>query len=287
MNREKLIKRGKRLKSLYAIYMKLNIFKRRIKGNVRYVDTTHGKIKILEYGFDSEEISPLYIDLHGGGFILMTPDSDQPMNLYIKEKANVKIISIDYPKAPKNPYPIALEAIYEIVEYYLQNASKYGIDPEHVGIGGHSAGANLATVTCIRAKEKGDFSFRFQLLDYPPLDLKTNPYKKPKPIGAVLPWMAVAFNACYTDLETAGSPYVSPIFSTPAQLMGLPPTLLIVAGRDSLHDEGVLYKEMLEKAGVPVEFHDFKKSVHGFTLKKWSNAKKAHAIMADFINRKK
>ena len=246
---------------------------------------SHGKIRVLEYGFDTPELLPLYVDMHGGGFILMSADVDEPMNLFFREKVNMKIISIDYPKAPESPYPIAVEAVYEVIEYYITNASTYNIDINHIGIGGHSAGANLATVTCIRAKENNGPMFRFQLLDYPPLDISTDPFQKPLPRKAISPKLAAAFNACYTDVETAKSPYVSPIFATTNQLSDLPPVLLIVAGYDSLHDEGVKYCQMLKDAGVSVEFHDFPKSVHGFTYNKKDDAKKAYAIMADFIKR--
>ena len=68
-------------------------------------------------------------------------------------------------------------------------------------------------------------------------------------------------------------------------LAELPPVLLIVAGKDSLHNEGVHYKNLLSDAGVIVEFHDFIDSVHGFTYNKTPDAKKAWKIMADFINR--
>ncbi len=288
MKENKLIRRGKRLKKLYSIVKKLQIIKPKIKGVQKFVKTAHGEIKVLEYGFSSSEIAPLYVDLHGGGFLLMSAESDELMNLYFREQTAVKIISIDYPKAPENPYPIAVEAIYEIIEHYIQNAKAYAIDSQSIGIGGHSAGANLALVTSIRAKEKGDFTFRYQILDYPPLDLYTDPFQKPKHRKAIPPGLAKIFNVCYTNTETANSPYVSPIFATKEQLLNLTPTLMIVAGYDSLHDEGVKFFEMLKQAKITVEFHDFQKSAHGFTYKhKKQDAKEAHAIMVDFIKRMK
>jgi len=285
MTQEKQIKYGKRLQRMMRFFTKIQSLVTKRIGKVRFVETSQGRIKVLEYGFDSTETAPLYIDMHGGGFILGSADMDEVMNLYFKEKANVKIISIDYPKAPEKPYPSAIEAVYEVITHYIGNAAKYGVDKERYGIGGHSAGANLATVICMKAKTLGNFTFKFQLLDYPPLDLKTDPLKKPTPKKAISPKMAAAFNACYADAETAKSPYVSPVFAKTEQLAGMPPTLLIVAGYDSLHDEGVRYRQMLQEAGVHVEFHDFLQSTHGFTYEKSTDALKAHALMADFIGR--
>lgn len=223
--------------------------------------------------------------MHGGGFIFGSADMDEAMNLYFREKVNIKIISIDYPKAPESPYPAAVEAVHQVIKHYTDNALAYKIDTGHMGIGGHSAGANLATVTCMKAKEHCDFSFRFQLLDYPPLDLRTDPFLKSTPKKAISPKLATTFNACYIDPENARSPFASPVFENVEQLTGLPPAMLIVAGQDSLHDEGVQYSKMLQAAGVPVELHDFKESVHGFTYNKTPDATRAHMLMADFIGK--
>lgn len=284
MTRERQIRKGLRMKRMLSLVSALR-GNRRTAGRERLIDTSRGAVKVLEYGFDSVDIAPLYIDMHGGGFILGSADMDEAMNLYFMEKANVKIISIEYPKAPESPYPAAVEAVYETIGHYVDNAAAYRIDTGRMGIGGHSAGANLATVTCMKAKERGHFAFQFQLLDYPPLDLAADPFGKPTPKGAISPSLAAAFNACYADPETAKSPYVSPVFASAEQIAGLPPALLIVAGLDSLHDEGVRYRQMLQAGGVSVEFHDFAHAAHGFTYKKTKEAKEAHALMADFIGR--
>lgn len=287
MSNEKQIKKGLRLQWLMRVYTKINTVISKPFGKTRYVETSHGMVKVLEYGFDSHEITPLFVDMHGGGFVLGSAELDDYMCHYFQEKTKIRVISIDYPKAPKNQFPIALEAVYDVIKYYTDNAAHSKIDSNRVGIGGHSAGANFTTVTCIKAKEKGDLSFKFQILDYPPLDMTLDPFTRKSPKEAVSPKMIDMFNACYynNDLETAKSPYLSPVYASKEQLTGLPPALLIVAGLDSLHDEGVRYGEMLREAGVIVEFHDFKESVHGFTLNKTSDAKKGHDLMADFINK--
>jgi hypothetical protein len=39
-------------------------------GKKRLVETPRGKIGVLEYGFANGNVKPLYIDMHGGGFVL-------------------------------------------------------------------------------------------------------------------------------------------------------------------------------------------------------------------------
>ncbi|MDR3194691.1 MAG: alpha/beta hydrolase [Tannerella sp.] len=265
-------------------FLRLKTRRRVNRHGLRQVETACGTVRVLEYGFEDSAPQPLYVDMHGGGFILMHAEADEVMNLYLREKTGVKIISIDYPKAPEHPFPVPPEAVCETVRFYVAHAAEWGIDARRIGIGGHSAGANLATAVCMMAKERGDLSFRFQLLDYPPLDLATDAYLKPLPKGCVSPRMATLFNACYVvDPRQAEDPRVSPVFATPEQLGGLPPALLIVAGRDSLHDEGVRYAEMLRQAGVSVVLHDFPNAAHGFTYYPSTDTDKAMILMAEFI----
>lgn len=273
-------KRAKMMQSLQRLALHR---KRSVK--TRYIDTSIGAIRVLEYGFEEHTVTPLYFDLHGGGFVLMTADSDDAINRYLRKETGVKIVSIDYPKAPDYPFPAALDAVYEVALHYIRNAEQYFIDASRVGIGGHSAGANLSTVTCMRAKEKGDVRFRYQVLDYPPLDLYTSPFEKPLPKRAIPPQLARMFNRCYADPEQTRHPHVSPIYAGKEDLVGLPPAIMIVAGLDSLHDEGLLYAKMLSEAGVEVEVHDFEHAAHGFTLKPGSDTQRALELMASFVNR--
>jgi len=152
-----------------------------------------------------------------------------------------------------------------------------------MGIGGHSAGANLATVTCLRDLKAQEFQFKYQVLDYPPLDLATDPYKKPAPKGSIPPRMAAIFNLCYVDPEKAKDPSVSPVFAAPENLAGMPRALVIVCGGDSLHDEGVRYAELLQAAGTGVKLHDFPGEKHGFTYNRTAGAREAIKLMTEFI----
>ena len=123
------------------------------------------------------------------------------------------------------------------------------------------------------------------MLDYPPLDLATSPLNKPKPKGCVPPRIATVFDACYVDPAQAKDPYVSPVYATQEDLEGLPPALLILAGRDSLRDEGLQYREMLKTAGVVTECYEYPDAVHGFTLKPSRDTTDAIGKMVSFLRR--
>ncbi|MDR2749490.1 MAG: alpha/beta hydrolase, partial [Clostridiales bacterium] len=207
------------------------------------------------------------------------------LNILFSKEANIKIVSISYPKAPEHPYPAALNAVYDVIAYYAKNAAKEGIDPNKLGIMGHSAGAALSTAICMMAKNKKDFKLNFQILDYPPLDVATDPFAKPRPKGAIPPKMARLFNMCYVKPEEAKDPLVSPVFATKEQLTGLPPALIILAGGDSLHDEGAAYVKMLKDANVEVQSKDYPNVPHGFTHREGPETSDACALMTAFIKR--
>ena len=284
MNNKRIRNEALRLQFLTGL-MNIRIFGK--MGRKKIIKTSYGDVKVLEYGFDSQKTEPLFIDLHGGGFVLGSAEMDEPMCVYFREKTGIKIVSIDYPKAPQKLYPAAVNAVYEIVMHYYNNAEMFKINPLNIGIGGHSAGGNIAAVICILANEKKDIKIKYQVLDYPPCDLSIKPSDKPNIKGSVPPEIANLFNTCYfnNDVKLSESPYISPVYATKEMLTGLPAALFIAAGRDSLHDEGVRYKDLLIKAGVAVEFHDFSDSVHGFTYNKTPDAKEGWDIIAGFIKK--
>jgi acetyl esterase len=255
--------------------------------NVRYVDTTYGKIRVLEYGFDSNEVKPLYVDIHGGGYCIGFPEMDEAINLLIRSRVDVKIISMDYPKAPENPYPIGLEATYQVVKHYVDNADKYKIDKENIGTGGYSSGGNFATVIPIKAKERGDFKIKYQMLCFPGVDISGDPYGKPGSDKVLSGPFLEAIYLCYLpDLKIGKEPYASPRLASKEMLSGQPPALLISAGQDPLYPNYIDYAAKLKDAGVDVEIHHFEDADHGFIyLVSNEDQEKAREAIVGFIKK--
>jgi acetyl esterase len=222
LTQEQIVKKGKLTLAISRFLVDKLISKPAKVGKERFIDKT----RVLEYGFDDKSVKPLVFDMHGSGYVMGDAEFDEPLNILFSKEANVKIVSISYPKAPEHPYPAALNAVYEVIAYYAKNAAKEGIEPKKLGIMGHSAGAALSTAICMMAKNKKDFKLNFQILDYPPLDVATDPFAKPRPKGAIPPKMARLFNMCYVKPEEAKDPLVSPVFATKEQLTGLPPALV-------------------------------------------------------------
>lgn len=286
---EQNVKRAKQIRKLDILFFKFQkLFLRPQNKSSRkeiFIDTEFGKVRTLGYGFENNEKAPIFFDLHGGGFILGRADMDETMNTEFYRQVGCKIISIDYAKAPENPYPAAVNQVYAVVKHVYENAEKFLIDTSKMAIGGHSAGANLSTVTCLKAKKEGEFQFVCQILDYPPLDLATSALNKPQPEGCIPPKMALMFDACYVDPVQARDPFVSPVYATHEDLKGMPPALFILPGRDSLHDEGLEYCNKLKAAGVVAECYEYPHAVHGFTYKSSVDTTDALEKMTAFLRK--
>lgn len=251
---------------------------------VRYVPTKAGRVRVLCFGFEEAAVRPVLFDLHGGGFVMGSAELDLPICRYLQRECGCKVVSIDYAKAPEAPYPQAVEEVWGVVQYFVRHAGMFGIDPERMAIGGHSAGGNLAAVTCLQSVEKGGIAFRCQILDYPPMDLSIDPKRKPCPKGAIKPWVARAFDACYLPGEQYQTdPHVSPVYADQAVCAGLPPALVIAAGQDSLHDEAVRYHALLRESGADSRLLEYPVSGHGFTMNDGPDTRDALEHMAAFL----
>jgi acetyl esterase len=251
--------------------------------------TPQGEARVLIYqkkDRDPDQPAPLFINLHGGGFILMNAEVDDPYCRLIAAGAGCVVVNLDYKLAPEHPFPAAFEETYAVTQYFFDHAGERRLDPKRIAIGGHSAGGNLAAAVCLKARETGAFTLCAQILDYPPLDLATEPGKKvryPKGSKIIPPWLARIFNACYVLPKDARNPLVSPLY-TP-DLSGLPPALVIAAEQDSLAEEDERYAQRLAEAGVPTTWKTFTGVGHGFTHTPSAKADEAWGLMIAYLRK--
>ncbi|KAM0138676.1 hypothetical protein ACHAP3_003540 [Botrytis cinerea] len=82
---------------------------------------------------------PLYLDIHGGGFVFFVPAIDDEFCSYFSSKHNILVISLDYPKAPGSTFPQPVDQLTDVVNSILEDES-LPFDRSKVAIGGFSAG---------------------------------------------------------------------------------------------------------------------------------------------------
>ncbi len=254
-------------------------------GTEMYLDTEEGKVRILAYNLDNPQPLPLFVNIHGGGFVLGKAESDDPFMMNIADNANVKIINIDYSLAPDYPFPKALNECYAVIRYAKEHWQEFNIDPDNIAVGGHSAGGNLSAAICLLDYERKVLGIKSLILDYPPMDVYTDAGLKNQPKEAIPIPICRLFDACYcNDKEARKNPLISPIYAAPEQLSSFPPTLVITASRDSLCQEAEKFKDMLVMAGVDVTHKRFD-AEHGFNMNHSPEARESWKLMINHLKR--
>lgn len=211
-------------------------------------------------------LAPVYVNFHGGGFVVGRPEQDDHICRYIAATAGCVVINVDYAVAPQRPYPVPVTQAYDVTAWIADNGPANDWDGSRLAVGGHSAGANLTAAVCRLARDRGTFTPRLQIIDSAPLDQLADPATKQSLIAKPLlsPQLMRVFTDAYVpDPVDRAHPLVSPGLAD--DLAGLPPALVITAENDRLRDEGDAYAKALEAAGVPVTHRVFEGVDHYFT----------------------
>ncbi|PGH28273.1 hypothetical protein AJ80_00164 [Polytolypa hystricis UAMH7299] len=224
----------------------------------------------------SRENATLIFRMHGGGWVVGCHETEEPENRLLGSLPNVVVVSVHYRMAPEFPFPTAPEDCFDVLQWCKLNAEGLGIDPEKLILAGCSAGANLAAVVSIMARDAGLSGIIGQHLAIPvTCHPKLFSHVPDRDSFELLSWVQnhdaalvdarrmEVFWDLYLGLDLAPDPRHSPLLCK--QLKGLPPTLLQIAGRDPLRDEGIAYGEALQAAGVSTEIIVHSGLPHGFS----------------------
>jgi acetyl esterase len=160
-------------------------------------------------------------------------------------------------------------AVYDCLAAYRWSrghGAELGADPSRIGVGGDSAGGNLAALVALRSREEGIPQPTLQMLLYPVLDLSAR--TRSRTLFSDGFFLSKLDRDWFTDLYLGGTGIaaddarVSPLKAP--DLSGLAPALVLTAGFDPLRDEGNEYAVALRSAGVTVDHRQFDALTHGF-----------------------
>jgi len=208
---------------------------------------------------------PLLVYIHGGGFVIGSPDSHSRLSALLADGAKAVVVSVHYRLAPEHPAPAALEDCVAAVKWSLANAAELGADVSRFAIGGDSAGGNLTAATCLKLRDTGQRLPDLQYLIYGAFDID---HSKPSYLrngsGYFLEMDGINwFMKQYLPTEDLRTdPYVWPNHAE--NLAGLPPAFMQVGTLDPLLDETFVYGNRLALAGVPVDIRVYPDMIHGF-----------------------
>jgi acetyl esterase/lipase len=237
---------------------------------VATVPTRHGPVTVTIYrpGVAATS-SGVYVNIHGGGFVVGHPEQDDPWCRYLAARANVVVVNVDYALAPRRRFPIPVEQNYDVVSWASSPDRDW--DGSALCLGGQSAGGNLSAAVSRLALEQSGPPIALQVLHYPPLDLVTPTADKRSPLGkrAILkPWMGDVFDTAYVPSPSdRRHRLVSPAWGNNADgIDGIAPALVVTAEYDRLRDEAERYARKLEQAGSLARYHDVRGVDHGYNI---------------------
>jgi monoterpene epsilon-lactone hydrolase len=196
--------------------------------------------------------------LHGGGYVMGSPNTHRKLAADLSRAAGVRVVVPDYPLAPEHPFPAAIEAITSLYAALLAT----GVPPEHLAIGGDSAGGGLTMATLLAWRDQGLVLPAAALVISPWVDLtgaevpdpalvERDPICSPDDLGTMGRW--------YLAGADPYQPLVSPVL---ADLTGLPPLLIHVGEAEILVGGSIILAERARAAGVEVTLDVWPDMIH-------------------------
>ncbi len=230
---------------------------------------------------------PALVFFHGGGWVLNSLDIYEQSLRSLANKGQFIVVAVNYQKSPEHPFPIPFDDCYATLLWVAKNAEKLGIDPDAIGVGGDSAGGNLASGVALKARDTEDVALAFQALIYPCNDNEMS-YESARNNGdgyglstKSMKWFWEQYLSKKTDAKNS---YAVP--AAAKDFANLAPAIVVTAEFDPLLDDGYIYAEALRKAGNTVLYREYEGQIHGFFSLAGitPQANELHQFLSDEIN---
>jgi acetyl esterase len=223
-----------------------------------------GELPVRVYTPEGQAPFPIVVFFHGGGWVVGTLDSYDPLCRALAAATPAVVVSVDYRLAPEHRWPAAAEDAYAATLWASRHAAELGGAQHRLAVAGDSAGGNLAAVVALGARDRGGPALAFQLLVNPVLDAA----------GDTASWrdyaegyqLTAAGMRWYWEQYLGEADGLAPDASPPRAAFagGLPSALVVGAECDILRDEGEAYAARLREAGVDARAIRVPGMVHGF-----------------------
>ncbi|MGJ5176281.1 alpha/beta hydrolase [Bradyrhizobium oligotrophicum] len=209
---------------------------------------------------------PVLLYMHGGGFVVGSLDSHQPLCRGLAVDSGAAVLSIAYRLAPEHRFPTAFEDCVDALAWIGREGPAAGLDPQRIAIGGDSAGGTLAAALAIAARDDRSLPQPLlQVLAYPGLSPQqvSESYAK-YGSGFLLERETVDWFFKHYLREDADrqdwrfAPLAAP------DLAGVAPALMLLPEFDPLVAEGRDYAARLRAAGVAVDLKIYPGMIHEF-----------------------
>lgn len=230
-----------------------------------FVTTATADIPVVVYTPAGGGVRAGMVYFHGGGWVINYVNKYHSQLAGLATMTNSVIISVNYQKAPEHKFPIPFDDCYTGLEWTFANAQRLGIDPTRIGVGGDSAGGNLASGVALAARDRGKYRLAYQLLIYPcngPEFVDSPDVPNADGYGLTQRGMKWLWDSYLNGPADRTNPYAVP--HAAKSYSDLAPAILLTAEYDVLRADGLAYKAKLESAGTLHAFIDCPGMIHGF-----------------------
>lgn len=213
---------------------------------------------------NASAVAPGVIFFHGGGFVFGDLDSHDGACRRLCRSSGVRILAVDYRLAPEHRMPAAHDDSEAAVRWVFNHAAQLGFDRNRIGLCGDSAGGLLAASTAFVLRSDPICRIKSLTSIYPVTMFSgSTPSRQTFAAGPILTASMIEhFNESY--LGDSGARDDVRINLLTADLTGMPPTTLVIAGLDPLSDEGRSFGRRLREHGVPTSVTELGNLPHGF-----------------------
>jgi acetyl esterase len=225
-----------------------------------------GEIRLRLYWPQAAAPVPAIVYYHGGGHVIGSLDTHDFVARNLCSGVGASVVSVDYRMGPEHKFPAAVDDCWAALQWVGANAESLGADRSRIGVHGDSAGANLAAVVALLARDAGGPRLALQSLVYPITDygLVGDSYERYADGYGILTKGAMEwFRDHYLQTPADAKDWRASPIKAPS-LAGVAPGIVVTAECDVLHDDGQRYAEAMSRAGVPVEYKEYPGMIHAF-----------------------
>lgn len=214
---------------------------------------------------DGEESLHALVWFHGGGFTLGSIETHDAMCRNMAAGTGWAIVAVDYRLAPEHPYPAAHDDAEAAFADLWARSADLGLHPQ-LAIGGDSAGGALALAVSRRRHLARAPLPLAQVLYYPVVDVVGTTEHRSRSINASGYLLSTETVEYFADTYV---PDHSLRDAAELNLLGsdlgwMPPSMVVTAEYDPLHDEGAALAQQLVGSGVDTAGIDVDGGIHLF-----------------------
>ena len=217
----------------------------------------------IYYPLNSDN-GPTLLYLHGGGWVVGNLDTHDRVMRLLAELSGARVVGVDYALSPEYKFPIAINEVLAVINWLQGQGADHGLDVSRLGLGGDSAGANMAVAVTQLCHQQSANLIQFLLLYYGAYGL-TESLSRQQYSGTEYELTDEERQFYLTSYLASEEDKTDPRFKVLNGDIGLLPTAFIGAAEcDPLRDDSKALHEAMQTVGRPAILKIYPGVLHSF-----------------------